>query len=109
MIHKNSILIASNDQVSADLAPETSENMVVLSLADGIYYELKDVAARVWSLVQQPRPFQTVLDKILEEYDVDPARCENDLLALAEDLNRRGLLEITPNPASQASDFCKSQ
>ncbi|HUM93115.1 MAG TPA: PqqD family protein [Candidatus Competibacter sp.] len=94
---KNSILAASSQQVSADLSANGSENLVILNLKDGVYYELKEVAARVWGLVQQPSSFQSVLDAILAEYEVEPARCESDLVALIEDLVSRGLVEVRPD------------
>lgn len=98
-IDKNTVLVASDNQVSADLSADAAENIVVLGLNDGIYYELKEVAARIWELVQQPRSFQEVLDKILEEYEVSTEQCERDLLALIESLSSRGLLEIKASSA----------
>ena len=51
---------------------------MILSLKDGMYYELK-VAARVWSLIQQPCSIQSIHDVLLEEYEVEAERCEVDL------------------------------
>jgi hypothetical protein len=93
-LNRNSVLVASRDQVSADLSSNTSGSIVILSLKDGMYYELKEVASRVWSLIQQPTSIQAVLDALLEEYEVEAGRCEADLIALAEDLSKRGLVEI---------------
>ncbi len=93
-LNKNSVLVASQDQVSADLSSESAESVVILNLKDGVYYELKEVGTRVWSLLQQPISLQSILDKLLEEYEVDAERCEADLLALTENLARYGLIEI---------------
>lgn len=93
-LNRNSVLVASSDQVSADLSSNTSGSIVILSLKDGMYYELKEVAARVWDLIQQPRSIQAVLDTLLEEYEVEAGRCEADLIALAENLSKQGLVEI---------------
>lgn len=71
-----------------------AESVVILTLKDGVYYELKDVGARVWELIQEPHSVEFILDKLLEEYDVDGKRCETDLLALAENLAKLGLIEI---------------
>ncbi len=97
-LNRNSVLVASRDQVSADLSSNTSGSIVILSLKDGMYYELKEVAARVWDLIQQPCSLQAVLDMLLEEYEVEAGRCEADLIALAEDLSKRGLVEIKIDP-----------
>lgn len=93
-LNKNSVLIASQDQVSADLSSDVAESVVILNLKNGVYYELKEVGARFWTLVQQPRSVQFILDSLLEEYEVDAERCEKDLLALAENLAKFGLIEI---------------
>mgnify|MGYP000958489158 CR=1 FL=1 len=94
---RNSVLVAIREQVSADLSSGTSGSTVILSLKDGMYYELKEVAARVWSLIQQPCSIQAVLDILLEEYEVEAGRCEADLISLAEDLSKRGLINIQMN------------
>lgn len=90
---KNLVLMVSKDQVSATLTPDPTESIVILSLKDSTYYELKEVAARVWSLIQQPCSIQSIRDVLLEEYEVEAERCEADLTALVEDLFRRGLIE----------------
>jgi hypothetical protein len=91
---KATVLVASQDQVSADLAPDQAGQTVILGLKDGVYFELNEVGARIWHLLQQPRSLQSVLDTLLEEYDVSPAQCEADLLTLAREMFRRGLVEV---------------
>jgi hypothetical protein len=89
-ISRSSTVVAARDQVSCDLAGEA----VILNLKSGIYYGLNPVGARVWSLIQEPKTIAAVLDTLLEEYDVEPDRCENDLFLLLNDLAGRDLLEI---------------
>lgn len=91
---KNSVVVVSQDQISADLSPDLSGEVVILNLKDGTYYELSEVGARIWNLTQQPRSIQTILDILLEEYNVSARQCEADLLALIKDLKKHGLVEI---------------
>jgi antitoxin component of MazEF toxin-antitoxin module len=86
----NSVVVAIPDQVSCDLGGEE----VILSLKNGIYYGLDPVGTRIWALLQQPRTVTEVLDALLERYDVEPARCERDLLALLEEMAAEGLIEV---------------
>ena len=72
-LSRASVLIASREQVSADLTNKRSE-VVVLSLRDGVYFELNGVGARIWQLYQQPRSIQSVLDALLDEYEVSPGQ-----------------------------------
>ena len=90
MISTDSIVVASGDQVSSDLAGE----IVMLNLKNGTYYGLDDVGARIWNLIQEPRPVAAVRDAILGEYEVEPERCERDLLALLRELQDSGLIEV---------------
>jgi hypothetical protein len=59
-----------------------------------MYYGLDAVGARVWSLIQQPRTVQSVREALLSEYDVEPDRCERDLLALLNQFLAEGLIEV---------------
>ena len=94
IISRNTLLVKSQDLVFAELSPDPTGSIVILSFKDEVYYELKEVAARFWNLIQQPCSFGVVLDALLEDYEVDAERCEADLIALVEDLSKRGLIEI---------------
>jgi hypothetical protein len=85
-----SIVVAAKDQISCDLAGEA----VILNLKSGVYYGLDAVGARVWNLIQEPMIVNDVRDAILKEYDVEPGRCEGDLLALLHQLVSEGLIEV---------------
>jgi hypothetical protein len=90
MISVNSIVVASGDQVSSDLGEEA----VILGLKTGVYYGLNPVGARIWSLVQQPRTVENIRDTVLAEYEVEPERCERDLLELLQVLLGKGLIDL---------------
>lgn len=93
-IKMTTIVVASQEQVSADLTPDFTGDSVVLDLRDGVYYELNEVATRIWKLVQEPVPVATILASLLAEYDVDADKCKADLLMLVQDMASRGLVEL---------------
>lgn len=76
---------------SSNLADE----VVILNTNNGTYYGLDAVGALVWKLIQQPRQVSEIRDAILEEYEVEPERCEQDLLDLLQKLTDEGLIEIS--------------
>jgi hypothetical protein len=86
----SAILVAATDQVSCDLDGES----VILHLSSGMYYGLNAIGARIWGLIQAPRSVMEIRDTLLAEYDVDPARCESDLLILLEQLVAERLVEV---------------
>ena len=93
-ITATSTVVASKDQVSSDLAGET----VLLSMQSAMYYGLDEVASRIWELVRDPIRVSEVRDAILSEYDVEPDRCEADVLTFLRELAAKGLIEVSNGP-----------
>ena len=90
MVSGSSTVVAAKDQVSSDLGGEVA----ILDLKAGVYYGLDAVGARIWSLIEEPRTVNEIRDILLEEYDVEPERCERDLLVLLRRLADEGLVEV---------------
>jgi hypothetical protein len=84
------IVVASKDQMASEVAGET----VILGLTAGRYFGLDAVGARVWQMIQTPAAVSDVRNAIVAEYEVDPARCEADLLALLQKMLDAGLVEV---------------
>ena len=76
------------------LASEFDEELIILNLRDGVYYGLEDVGVRIWQLLQRPISVVALRDALVTEFEVDPARCEQDVLTLLADLAGKGLVEI---------------
>jgi hypothetical protein len=91
MITLDTKVVASKGQVSCDLAGEAA----ILNLKNGVYYGLDAVGACIWNLVQEPKTFAELRDKMLEQYEVEANRLEPDLRALLDQLAEQGLIEIT--------------
>ena len=85
-----SIVVVSKDQMASEVAGET----VILGLTAGRYYGVDSVGARVWQLIQTPTAVSDVRRTIVSEYDVEPERCEADLLALLQKMVDAGLVEV---------------
>ena len=86
----DAVVAAAQDQVFSDLGGEVA----ILNLKNGVYYGLDEIGARIWSLIQEPAVVGDVRDALLEEYEVEPERCEQDLLTLLEELLAEGLVEL---------------
>jgi len=91
IISPDSYVVAVRDQVSCELKGEAA----ILNLKSGIYFGLDEVGATVWSLLAEPRRVTELRDALVEEFEVDPARCVGDLMQLLADLSRHGLIEVT--------------
>ena len=64
-----------------------------MSLADGTYYGLDAVGARVWELLQRPSTVAELRDAVLREYEVEEEQCTRDLLVLLEQMMNAHLIK----------------
>lgn len=76
------------------LFQEVGGEAVLLDLGSERYFGLDEVGCRIWQLLQEHGGVQIVFDRMLEEYDVEPARLEADLLNLLGDLAAAGLVSV---------------
>jgi len=95
-ISTTSVVAATKDQVSSDLAGEA----VILSLQTGMYYGLDDVGVHIWELLRTPTCVADIRDTIVQQYDVEPEACERDVLNFLQQLVDQGLIEIRDGTAS---------
>lgn len=85
-----SVVVASKEQVSCALGDDAA----ILNMKNSVYYGLDPVGARIWTLLREPRSIQQVCAAIVDEYDVEPQRCERDVLELLEKMRSEGLIEV---------------
>jgi len=88
----DAVVRASPQQVSCDIANEA----VLLSMSDGQYYGLNEVAASIWQLIQEPRTVLSVRDALLAAYDdIEPAECEQAVLRFLKEMIALSLVTVT--------------
>ena len=83
-------VIVSSQQVSCPLGDEAA----ILNMKNSVYYGVNPVGATVWNLLKQPKTVAEIRNAILEEYEVEEKRCEQDLLTLLEEMRSEGLIEV---------------
>jgi len=88
-----STVSAVTNRTSCELDGEA----VILALKGGIYYTLNPVATRIWNMVQKPVQVGEIRDTIVSEYEVDEGRCDDELFALLQNLEKEGLIEVADN------------
>jgi hypothetical protein len=67
---------------------------VVLNLRTGKYHGLNPTAGRMLDALATAPKAGVVAPELAQEYGVEPAKVESDLLALCQGLLERGLIEI---------------
>jgi hypothetical protein len=89
-ISKDSTVMVMDNVVSCDLDGEAA----ILNMDDGVYYGLDPIGAKIWNFIQKPILIDDVVELILNEYDVEPEHCREDILELIVELMNNGLVEI---------------
>lgn len=82
------------------LSAEVGNEVVLMSIDQGVYYGLNPVGARVWSLLGEPVPVHEMCEQIVEEFEVTPQQCQEEVLALLEDLQEQGLIQVVDEGSS---------
>ena len=90
-LHRESVVTHSLDQVSC----EVDGVVVLMSVENGEYYKLNDVSSRIWELVQTPISVGALCDKLIEEFEVEPAQCVEEVLSVLETMLERKLISAT--------------
>lgn len=62
---------------------------------------LNPVGARIWELMDGTLSLGQIVERVLEEYNVDRTRCEADALEYVEDLYKRKLIQFEGETAGR--------
>jgi hypothetical protein len=76
------------------LSAEVDNEVVLMSVEQGVYYGLNPVGALVWSVLREPVRVQDLCEKVVEEFDVTLEQCQPDVLELLDDLRAQHLIQI---------------
>ena len=77
------------------LSTTVDQDVVLLNTLTNQYYSLDEVGAGLWNLLAEGRTLRDAHQALLQDYEVEPAQLEQDLLELIEHLRENGLVEIT--------------
>ena len=74
---------------------ELGDELVALDPTAGECFGFNNVAASVWRELAQPKSFEQLRDALLDEYEVQPDQCAEELGELLRDLADRGFVVTT--------------
>ncbi|MDO7843146.1 PqqD family protein [Sphingomonas immobilis] len=78
------------------IAASVGAEIVMMSVIEGKYLGLNEVAARIWSLLDMPQSPDTLCDTLVEEFDVTPETCRAEIDAFIADLDSHRAIEMIP-------------
>lgn len=78
----------SSDQISANI----DDDEVVLHMVDGVYYSLNRTGREVWRLLDEPKSLDTIVDQLIEVFDVERDFCLESVRTLLDDMEAASLV-----------------
>jgi len=66
----------------------------VLSVAQGAYYGLNEVATRIWQLAERAITVGSICATLQTEFEIDQSRCEYEVVACLEQMISEGLMRV---------------
>ncbi|WP_274648626.1 lasso peptide biosynthesis PqqD family chaperone [Paenibacillus humicola] len=81
-------LIPSEGNIVSDMDGEK----VMLSVQNGKYYNLGDMGGMIWDKLGPTVTVGQIIDALLEEYDVDPDVCTQQVYTFLQRLLHEGLI-----------------
>jgi hypothetical protein len=89
MLSYSAIVVVCRDGL---IEAEVGDEIVVLSIKQGICYGLNRVGSRIWGLLATPIRICDLCAALLDAYSVDPDVCKRHVLDLLEELRTEGLV-----------------
>jgi hypothetical protein len=69
-------------------------SVIVMTLADGHYFELNPVGARIWDELQEPTALPALVEALTAEYDIEPAACRAEVEVWLARMQELGLVFV---------------
>jgi len=89
-ISANSLLTKSEGYIYNEIDDE----IVILNVNKGTYYNLSKVGSDIWILLEKPHTFIQIVNYLTSKYAVELDRCINETSEYLEHLLKDGLIKI---------------
>jgi hypothetical protein len=78
------------------LAAKVDNEILMMSVEQGLYVGLSDVGARVWELIDAPCDTEALCAELEREFDVSPRICREEVAAFLDQLARYRVIDLEP-------------
>ena len=86
----DSVILRSGGLISNGLG----DDVVMMDVEQGSYYGLEAVAARIWTLTEQPISVGSLCKRLVTEYQISPEQCRADVMAFLGELLKQRLVHM---------------
>jgi len=81
------------------IGKEIQSKSVLLNLDNGTYYTLNKTGTFIWSLLDQKREVNYLIERVTQRFDIDKDKAYSDVQVFIEALKDQGLIDVTDEPA----------
>lgn len=91
------VITSSKDNIVSDMGAEK----VMLSVKTGNYYNLGHIGGRIWDAIAEPIAIAGLIDRMMEEFEVERSLCAEHVFSFLEHLKKEGLILVhSKNPST---------
>jgi hypothetical protein len=71
---------------------QIGEEVVMLDMESGFYFGLNSVASVIWGLLADEIGFETLIDQLMTQFNVDRSVCEADTQELLDQMLEKNII-----------------
>lgn len=87
-----SVIVRNGDLLTTMVDGE----LLAMSLRESACFGMNRVATRVWELIEQPTSLADVCARLVQEFEVEPAVCREQVGALVDQMRTERLVLVRP-------------
>ncbi|MEP9406911.1 lasso peptide biosynthesis PqqD family chaperone [Peribacillus frigoritolerans] len=81
-------------QSPGNIVSDMDGEKVMLSVANGKYYNLGELGGEIWELMKEPITIQELVTTLQSQYNVDQIDCQSHVTGFLSQLLEQGLVSI---------------
>lgn len=81
-------------QSPGNIVSDMDGEKVMLSVANGKYYNLGELGGEIWELMKEPITIQELVTTLQSQYNVDQTDCQSHVTDFIRQLLEQGLVSI---------------
>ena len=81
-------------QTESLLSADIGEEVVLLHIAKGTYYDADSIGTQIWHRLARPTTVRELCTALIQMFDVDVETCQADVLAFLNEAYAEGIIRI---------------
>ena len=79
------------------LSERVADELIMMSVAKGLYVGMSEVGACIWEFLEQPRSLDDICAHVAMEFEITPAACRPDVEKFLRELESKDAVSFDPS------------